>query len=150
MAAVTKQQQAETQSIARPLKVLVPLIKKDIELMEMTKDETLSPYYQSIGEKLIEAKENLTWGSWAEWLKHNFEFNQKTAENYMNYANELKIETEVSILTYSEYLKLKKKQPKPKETILGGIKHGRNTRGETINSSHFAEDLIAQNNAAAL
>jgi hypothetical protein len=76
VATVTKQ------TIARPLKVLVPLIKVEIA----TGDRAGLEHYRRAGELLIEAKDQVPWGSWSRWLKTNFELSQRTASRYMQLA----------------------------------------------------------------
>ncbi len=55
--------------VARPLKVLVPLIKDDLRLG----DEAALEYYRRAGEKLREAKDQLAGHRWTAWLSKNFE-----------------------------------------------------------------------------
>jgi hypothetical protein len=113
MEAVTKQQE-ETQSIARPLKVLVPLIKQDIEAMEQTVDKIVSPYYLSLGEKLLEANKQTSYGNWEIWIKENFNLSRQTAFNYMDYAQKANVKP-VLHLSYADYLKARKEQTKLKQ-----------------------------------
>lgn len=44
------------------------------------------------GEKLIEVKETLDHGQWLIWLSHEFDWDDRTAENYMNVARKFKFE----------------------------------------------------------
>lgn len=72
-----------TQSqVARPIKTLVPLIKD--ELAEA--DAAGLEHYRQAGEMLIEAKDQISHGSWSPWLKKNFELSQDTARRYMRLA----------------------------------------------------------------
>lgn len=73
----------EEHKVARPLKVLVPLIKQDIQAAQ----NAGMPYYRAAGEKLIEAKSQLAHGEWQEWLKRNFSLTARTAQNYMQMAD---------------------------------------------------------------
>jgi hypothetical protein len=114
MTAVTKQQQEETQAVARPLKVLVPLIKQDIEAMEQTVDKIVSPYYLSIGEKLLEANKHTSYGNWEIWLKESFKISRQTAFNYMDYAQQANVKP-VLHLSYANYLKARKQEAKLKQ-----------------------------------
>jgi len=70
------------QSIARPLKVLVPMIKDEIA----AGDEAGLEHYRRAGKMLIEAKEQVAHGSWSRWLKSNFELSQNQALRYMRLA----------------------------------------------------------------
>ncbi len=74
----------ETTKLSRPLKVLIPLIKEDIE----QGDRAGMQYYADAGDKLIEAKEShqVTHGYWGAWIKKNFALSQETARRYMRAA----------------------------------------------------------------
>lgn len=67
------------QQIARPLKVLVPLIQQEL----VTANEAGLEHYRRAGEMLVEAKEQVTYGSWGRWLSKNFELSQEQARRYM-------------------------------------------------------------------
>src|SRR5262245_57417191 len=75
-------QVAARQQIARPLKVLVPLIKNELHVAHQVGLE----HYRRAGEMLIEAKDQVAHGSWARWLTKNFELSQTTAKRYMRLA----------------------------------------------------------------
>lgn len=70
--------------VARPLKVLIPLIQSDIE----AGDRAGMEYYADAGDKLIEAKESgqVAFGSWTAWLRKNFERSPQQAREYMRLA----------------------------------------------------------------
>jgi hypothetical protein len=68
--------------ISRPLKVLVPLIKDEIN----AGNEAGLEHYRRAGEMLIEAKDQVAHGSWSRWLTTNFELGKRTAQNYMRLA----------------------------------------------------------------
>ena len=73
---------AKPKAIARPLKVLVPLIRDEVQ----AGDEAGLEHYRRAGELLIEAKEQVPHGSWSRWLNKNFELSQPTALRYMRLA----------------------------------------------------------------
>jgi len=73
---------AASTQVARPLHVLVPLIRDDLRQAE---DAGL-PYKQAAGLKLLEAKEQVKHGEWGSWLDRNFSLSRKTAQNYMGFA----------------------------------------------------------------
>jgi hypothetical protein len=73
--------QARSQ-IARPLKVLIPLIKEEIEQGDAAGHE----HYRRAGQMLIEAKEQIAYGGWGKWLTKNFALSQQTASVYMRWA----------------------------------------------------------------
>lgn len=80
--AMTALAKRERVSISRPLKVLIPLIKADIE----HGDRAGMQYYADAGDKLIEAKEQVAFGYWGAWLQKNFERSAQQAQIYMRYA----------------------------------------------------------------
>jgi hypothetical protein len=76
--AITKK---NDERLARPLKVLVPLIQRDIENAE----HAGKMFKVSAGGKLLEAKSQLNHGEWSDWLKANFELSQTTARMWMDW-----------------------------------------------------------------
>lgn len=68
--------------ISRPLKVLIPLIKADIE----DGDRAGLSWYADAGDKLLEAQTQVTYGHWVTWLSKNFHLSRQTANLYMRYA----------------------------------------------------------------
>jgi hypothetical protein len=78
------------QRIARPLGVLIPLIRSDIKEMETAgrkaAEAAIVPFKRAIGEKLIEAKSQLTHSEWKPWLEHNFTLSYASAKLCMSMA----------------------------------------------------------------
>lgn len=72
----------QSRAIARPLKVLIPLIRADIELGDRAGME----HYADAGDKLLEAKSQVAHGYWGAWLSKNFDRRPETARLYMRYA----------------------------------------------------------------
>jgi hypothetical protein len=75
--------------VLRPLGVLVPLIKKDLEqarAVHTAAEKASEPYYFAIGDKLIEAKAQLASGEFTQWVSKNFKFGQRQAQQYMALA----------------------------------------------------------------
>jgi len=72
----------ERVTVSRPLKVLIPLIKADIE----RGDRAGMEHYADAGDKLIEAKEQVAFGYWGAWLSKNFALTDRTASRYMRLA----------------------------------------------------------------
>src|SRR5262245_53147431 len=68
--------------IARPLKVLIPLIQSELQMGNDAGRE----HYRHVGEMLIEAKDQLAYGAWGKWLTRNFELSRSTAAVYMQWA----------------------------------------------------------------
>jgi hypothetical protein len=68
--------------ITRPLKVLIPLIQDDLA----QGDRAGMEYYADAGDKLIEAKSQVSFGHWGAWLSKNFERTGRQAQIYMQLA----------------------------------------------------------------
>jgi hypothetical protein len=79
--AITKRERV---TIARPLKVLIPLIRADLE----RGDRAGMEYYADAGDKLVEAKESgqVAHGQWGAWVRRHFALSDSTARLYMRYA----------------------------------------------------------------
>jgi Protein of unknown function (DUF3102) len=73
-----------TKQIARPLKVLIPMIQGELQMGNDAGQE----HYRRAGEMLIEAKEQVPHGRWGTWLSKNFTLHADTARNYMRWARE--------------------------------------------------------------
>jgi hypothetical protein len=84
--------------IARPLKVLVPLIQE--ELIEGA--QAGMEHYIKAGRMLNEVKdsEQVPYGSWGRWLKNNFTLSQATANDYMRIARKVDKEGSSFIASY--------------------------------------------------
>lgn len=76
----------EEQRVARPLRILVPLIQDDLKNGREAAEQAGMPHYQAAGEKLIEAKSQMKHGEWGPWLQRNFTLSQQTAALYMRIA----------------------------------------------------------------
>jgi hypothetical protein len=72
----------KSQQIARPLKVLIPLIQSELQQGNSAGQE----HYRRAGQMLIEAKDQVGHGGWGRWLSKNFELSSKTASDYMRWA----------------------------------------------------------------
>lgn len=71
-----------TNTIARPLKILVPLIQSELHAGNRAGAE----HFRKAGEMLIEAKEQIARGGWGRWLTKNFALSDRTAREYMQTA----------------------------------------------------------------
>lgn len=71
-------------SVARPLNVLVPLIKKDLEQGNEAAARASMPYYRAAGEKMLEAKAQLDRGEFIPWIERNFGVGDRQARRYMS------------------------------------------------------------------
>jgi Protein of unknown function (DUF3102) len=80
----------DEKQVARPLKVLVPLIKEDLkhgnEAAREAAQQAGMPYYRAAGEKMIEAKSRMAHGEFGPWIKRNFNLSQQHASRYMAFA----------------------------------------------------------------
>lgn len=65
--------------VARPLKVLVPIIQTDLADI----DAAELPIKIKVGGELAEAREQVAHGEWKYWLKDNFTLSHDTASVYM-------------------------------------------------------------------
>jgi hypothetical protein len=74
--------QSEGRKVARPLKVLVPMIQSELQQGNTAGRE----HFIRAGEMLIEAQDQVGRGRWTQWLKQNFELSRTTAYDYMNWA----------------------------------------------------------------
>ncbi len=72
--------------IARPLKVLVPLIKEDLAQAKDASERAGLPYYRAAGEKMLEAKPQIPHGQFEAWITRNFGITRQHANKYMRYA----------------------------------------------------------------
>lgn len=68
--------------VARPLKVLIPLIQGELQ----QGNDAGREHYRRAGEMLIEAKEQVARGGWGRWLIKSFDLNERTAQRYMQWA----------------------------------------------------------------
>lgn len=73
-----------SRSVARPLKVLIPLIQSELQRGNSAGHE----HYRHAGQMLIEAKDQVGHGGWGRWLTKNFDLSQQTARVYMRWARE--------------------------------------------------------------
>lgn len=78
-AAIVKRERAK---MSRPLKVLIPLIRADLE----HGDRAGMEYYADAGDKLLEAKEQVAFGYWGAWVSKHFHLSDRTARVYMRLA----------------------------------------------------------------
>jgi hypothetical protein len=72
----------KTQQIARPLKVLVPLIQSELQQGNSAGQE----HYTQAGRLMIEAKPQVGDRAWSSWVKKNFGLSRTTSYDYMRWA----------------------------------------------------------------
>jgi hypothetical protein len=72
--------------VARPLTVLVPLIREEIADGNSAGLE----HYRQAGELLLEAREQVAEFKWGHWLKANFALHRTTAYDYMTLAEKIR------------------------------------------------------------
>jgi ATP phosphoribosyltransferase regulatory subunit HisZ len=72
--------------VARPLHVLVPLIKADLKQAGEAAKNAALPYFAAAGEKMIEARTQMKATEFDSWTKRNFNVGIRQANEYMNYA----------------------------------------------------------------
>jgi Protein of unknown function (DUF3102) len=78
---------AKAREVARPLKVLIPMIQGELQQGNTAGRE----HYTRAGLMLIEAKAQVARGGWGRWLTKNFDLAQRTAQEYMAWAREEQI-----------------------------------------------------------
>ena len=79
----------EERPVARPLDVLVRLIKKDLEMANEAAQRASMPYYKAAGDKMLEAKIKLTHGEFKPWIERNFDISYSRAKQYMGFARDM-------------------------------------------------------------
>lgn len=77
----------DEKQIARPLKVLVALIKEDLKQGDEASERAGMPYYRAAGEKMLEAKGQLDHGEFGDWVERNFAIKDRQARRYMSLAD---------------------------------------------------------------
>jgi hypothetical protein len=89
---------AEERRVARPLKVLVPLIQEEL----IAGNEAGMEHYAKAGAMLNEVKDSgqVPYGSWGRWLKDNFHLSQATSNDYMRIARKVAEEGSSFIADY--------------------------------------------------
>ena len=112
----------------RPLKVLVSLIKEDLANGDAAAERAGMPYYRAAGEKLLEAKAQVPYGEWMDWVEKNFRLSQRSANSYMKLASQFAARSELP-KTISEFEHPNREvghRPKwhaPVKNIFEGISH---------------------------
>ena len=81
-----------TQQIARPLKVLIPLIQGKLQQGNVAGRE----HYTEAGRLLNEARPQKSRGQWSQWVSENFDLSLRTAQAYMQWAREVDTRNGVS------------------------------------------------------
>lgn len=77
--------------IARPLKVLVPLIQDELSAGNRAGLE----HYRQAGELLLEAREQVAAFKWGKWLTKNFALSRGTAYTYMKLAERVRADPHI-------------------------------------------------------
>jgi hypothetical protein len=88
--------------VARPLKVLVPLIRQDLRERQRVRDEASEFIEIKIGGELLEAKSRVKHGQWANWLKRNFSLSQETARGWMRASEKFNAGVEFKTLSQAK------------------------------------------------
>src|SRR4030095_16490046 len=82
----------EAATMARPLRVLVPLIQDDLHQGREAAERAGMPYFQAAGEKLLEAKDQLAHGEFEPWVARHFDVSPRMARVYMSLARASQVE----------------------------------------------------------
>lgn len=85
MTSKTTVQTTKNHPVARPLKVLVPLIRKDIKSGDQAARSASMPFYRAAGYKMLEAKESpeMTHGQFTSWIEDELQISYDRAKDYM-------------------------------------------------------------------
>ena len=79
--------------VARPLHVLVPLIKDDLRHGDEAAERASMPFYAAAGAKIAEAKEQMSHAELGPWLKRHFDIGYSQAQRYVKLAETVSPET---------------------------------------------------------
>jgi hypothetical protein len=98
---------AQKTEVARPLSVLVPLIKDDLDQGREASERAGLPYYRAAGEKMLEAKASadMKHGEFRGWIKRNFKISTETAANYMRLAAHLEKSGALDFSSMSDFIR---------------------------------------------
>ena len=81
------------QPVARPLRVLVPLIREDLQQAKAASERASMPFYAAAGAKLLEAKnsDGMSYSEWCSWTWKNFKVKENTAKVWIKYYEQTRI-----------------------------------------------------------
>lgn len=100
---------SEERRVARPLRVLVPLIQDDLKQGREAAERAGLPYFRAAGDKLLEAKDQLEHGEFVPWVKRHFTVSIQTLRTYMAYAEAAattdKKESALSFSSLSDFIR---------------------------------------------
>ena len=77
---------SEGQQVTRPLSVLASLIKEDLSQAARAEKAAGAPFYVAAGEKLLEAKSQMTLFEFKPWVRKHFKFGERQAHMYISLA----------------------------------------------------------------
>jgi hypothetical protein len=78
----------EDKQLARPLPVLVQLIRNDFEEAKRAAERAAMRHYVAAGQKLTEAQSQMKFGEFRVWIKRHFKISRRQAGRYMGLAKE--------------------------------------------------------------
>jgi len=99
------------EKVARPLRVLVPLIQEDLQHGREAAERAGMPYYRAAGEKLLEAKAQLKLGEFTPWVKRTFDVSIKQVRIYMSYAEHSEKEPASSFSSLGDFIRKTRANP---------------------------------------
>jgi hypothetical protein len=74
--------------VARPLRVLIPLIQDDLQKAREASNRAAEPHYRAAGEKLLEAKSQMVHGEFRDWARRHFNVADRQLSYYMKLAKQ--------------------------------------------------------------
>jgi hypothetical protein len=91
-----------TEALARPLIVLAPLIRSELEAGDALVRVAGIEHYRKAGEMLLEAKEQCGHGEWTAWVNRNFHLSITTAQRYIKLVGHPKTSRAPSLSSITE------------------------------------------------
>lgn len=88
----------------RPVKVLIPLIKRDLAKIERISENATYESQKACGGKLAEAKPQVK-GEWMTWLKFNFALSYDTATRYISAWESSRKKRDLKVKSITEHLR---------------------------------------------
>jgi hypothetical protein len=89
----------------RPLPVLITLIRADLQRGRIAAQKASMKHFRAAGAKLLEAKEQVPYGEWIDWLNTNFHLSLNQARLYMRVAKKWKKKRARFFSSISEFIR---------------------------------------------
>lgn len=73
--------------VARPLSVLVSLIKQDLKDASAAAERAAQPYHQAVADKLCEARTQMNYSEFLSWTNRHFSIKETQTKRYLTIGN---------------------------------------------------------------